>query len=93
MSTPAELYKKYLRKGDIARDHAQEHAVESLQRVYQDLSISAPNGWRKSLFRLLCKPLTPPRVAYLWWDVGRGKTFLMDLFYETLPFEDKLRNH
>ncbi len=93
MSTPAGLYKQYLRKGDIARDLAQEHAVESLQRVYQDLSISAPNGWRKSLFHLLGKPLTPPRGAYLWGDVGRGKTFLMDLFYETLPFEDKLRKH
>ena len=33
------------------------------------------------------------RGLYLWGSVGRGKTFLMDLFYGALPFDDKLRRH
>ena len=33
------------------------------------------------------------RGLYLWGGVGRGKTFLMDLFYGALPFDDKLRRH
>ena len=37
--------------------------------------------------------LEPIRGLYFWGGVGRGKTFVMDLFYEGLPFEDKLRLH
>ncbi len=39
------------------------------------------------------KPPTPIPGLYLWGGVGRGKTWLMDLFFEALPFEQKLRLH
>lgn len=35
----------------------------------------------------------PVRGLYLWGGVGRGKTYLVDMFYESLPFERKLRAH
>jgi len=37
--------------------------------------------------------LEPVTGLYIWGDTGRGKTWLMDLFYESLPFPDKLRRH
>jgi cell division protein ZapE len=37
--------------------------------------------------------LSPETGLYIWGDTGRGKTWLMDLFYESLPFPDKLRRH
>jgi cell division protein ZapE len=36
---------------------------------------------------------TPVKGLYLWGSVGRGKTFLMDLFYDTLPIDSKQRIH
>ncbi|SDJ90811.1 cell division protein ZapE [Billgrantia gudaonensis] len=39
-------------------------------------------------------PVLPPvRGLYFWGGVGRGKTYLVDAFYETLPFPDKMRTH
>ncbi len=35
----------------------------------------------------------PVKGLYLWGGVGRGKTYLMDTFYDSLPFDDKLRIH
>jgi cell division protein ZapE len=42
---------------------------------------------------MLGRSAPPVRGLYLWGSVGRGKTFLMDLFYACLPFDDKLRRH
>ena len=50
---------------------------------------SLRNWWR----RVTGAPVAPIRGVYLWGGVGRGKTFLMDLFFEALPFSDKLRLH
>lgn len=36
---------------------------------------------------------TPVRGLYMWGGVGRGKTWLMDLFYQSLPGERKQRLH
>ena len=47
--------------------------------------------------RILCLltrcNITPVTGLYIWGDVGRGKTWLMNLFYESLPFDNKLRLH
>jgi cell division protein ZapE len=60
---------------------------------YQQTALNALND----LFGHLTKPkgLSPPitKGLYLWGDVGRGKTYLMDLFYDCLPDEGKLRLH
>ena len=43
---------------------------------------------------LVDKPkITPVKGLYFWGGVGRGKTYLVDTFYECLPFENKKRMH
>jgi cell division protein ZapE len=81
--------------GEIAPDTAQLEAMRSLDRLYRDLvtAPAPPRGWRRRIARLAKRPTASPRGVYQWGSVGRGKTFMMDLFYAALPFDDKLRLH
>jgi len=78
-------------------DPAQVAAVDALGGVYRQLcETKAADSTFTRLKRLLPGPLgvqAPPRGVYLWGSVGRGKTFVMDVFFEALPFEDKVRYH
>jgi cell division protein ZapE len=79
----------------FAADPAQAAAVDALDRVARELGARrTPHRWTMRLRRALGRaPLAPVRGAYLWGGVGRGKTFVMDLFFEALPFPDRLRYH
>jgi cell division protein ZapE len=96
--TPLELYRKDLERDDFSYDAAQEMAVNHLQRLYDDLVAQWQASKNKSSFGklLLClsnKPKTPVQGVYFWGGVGRGKTYLVDTFYDALPFERKMRTH
>ena len=71
-------------------DDAQLRACEELDRLYREL-IRAQQKTHpiKRLFRRAA----PIRGIYFWGGVGRGKTFLMDAFFEAIPFESKQRLH
>lgn len=95
--TPLEHYQRDLLREDFAADPAQEHAVNKLQALYDALTQSrpGPRGVRarlQAIFRA-DDPPAPIRGLYFWGGVGRGKTYLMDVFYESLPFEQKMRVH
>jgi cell division protein ZapE len=91
---PLALYRRRLGRGELTGDPAQERAIAALERLYRDLQRAAPQrGWRRKVAKLAGKRGTAVRGLYLWGGVGRGKTLLMDLFYGTLPFEDKRRQH
>jgi cell division protein ZapE len=85
--SPRERYQRDCKRPGFATDPAQARAVEALQAVHDELLARKP---RKRLGKLLW-----PRVGglYLWGPVGRGKTYLMDAFYESLPFTRKRRTH
>ena len=69
-------------------------AVEALERLYRDLlRATPPSGWRGQVAKLAGKRRQPVRGLYLWGGVGRGKTFMMDLFFNALPFQEKRRQH
>ncbi len=94
--TPQERYQKDLERPEFQRDSAQEDAVRRLQSLYDKL-VAAESERNKPLVKLRLKLKkgheTPIRGLYFWGGVGRGKTYLMDTFYEALPFERKMRVH
>lgn len=91
--TPKERYQSDLASGVILADEAQKQAVDALQGVYDRLNHRLMQ--KKSLFINLFggKAPSPIRGLYMWGGVGRGKTYLMDSFYESLEFDRKSRMH
>jgi cell division protein ZapE len=91
------LYEAEIRRQGFSEDAAQSRAVGHLDRVAKELlDAPAPGAWTARLKRRYLPRLAaakPAHGAYLWGGVGRGKTFLMDLFFDKLPFDDKLRYH
>lgn len=99
MSSPLLEYQRDLARDDFHHDPAQEFAVQQLEDLYQRLVAEPESAGADSIFGRIKKRFgkpqkkTPEKGLYFWGGVGRGKTYLMDMFYETLPFEKKLRIH
>ncbi|WP_228739468.1 cell division protein ZapE [Marinobacter arenosus] len=94
--TPWERYQKDLERPEFQKDPAQEDAVRRLQSLYDKLveAESERKGAMAKLRRKLKKGKEEPiKGLYFWGGVGRGKTYLMDTFYESLPFDRKMRVH
>lgn len=93
--TPFERYQKDLLRPEFLADDAQAMAVQKLQDLYDRLQADRQRqvslGGR--LQSWLSSSKTPVKGLYFWGGVGRGKTWLMDNFYESLPFEQKMRVH
>lgn len=93
-SSIRDAYEHHLAQHGHVRDASQSHVVELLADLQQRLLAAPPP--KRGLARFLSRERnTVPGVPgiYLWGGVGRGKTFLMDLFFETLVLESKRRVH
>jgi len=92
---PQLRYQQDLARPDFRHDEAQANAIRHLQRVKDELTARYESAKAaKGLGRLLQKPPKQPvQGLYMWGGVGRGKTYLMDLFFESLPFKRKMRIH
>jgi len=95
--SPGEYYQECLTQQGFVADAAQQMAVEKLQKLYRNLVARGSEPVKKNLFEKLglskSRPIEPVIGLYFWGGVGRGKTFLMDAFYESLPMHRKLRVH
>lgn len=86
---PLIRYRLDVEEKGFQHDPAQQRAVEGLQRVHDDLM----QRYELASRLLKRRPRGPVQGLYLWGGVGRGKTYLMDLFFDALPFRRKLRVH
>ncbi len=96
--TPLDRYRSMREANELMRDPTQKLAVEKLQSLhhalkgYQPAGDSFLAGW-KDRFGLGRRTEEPPMGLYLYGPVGRGKSMLMDLFFDTAPVERKRRVH
>jgi len=95
--TPLQRYQSDLDNDLILADDAQRLAIGLLDTLYLQLMADHQRRQKRLFGRvgaLLRKGTeVPPAGIYFWGGVGRGKTYLMDIFYDCLPFENKLRTH
>lgn len=100
--SPTSRYQQALNDGSHQPDNVQLEAVNRLETIFRALTTPArpapqESGLMARFGKLLGKresPINAPvRGLYMWGGVGRGKTWLMDLFYHSLPGERKQRLH
>jgi cell division protein ZapE len=87
------LYAREIAKRSFTADTAQLAAIKHLERLRIELSEAAAAPLGKRLLRGLTSNTAAPKGVYLWGGVGRGKTWLMDLFYSSLTLAAKRRTH
>jgi cell division protein ZapE len=92
-----KLYLRQLADRGFRSDPAQLAAVDKLDDLRRRL-VAAREASSSPLRRLFgslgrSSAQAPERGVYLWGGVGRGKTWLMDLFYQSLPFPERRRRH
>ena len=86
MSGMLAAYRQAVEKGQLRPDPAQQAAVQKLDALSRALE-------EKQGFSLFHRASAAPRGLYLWGDVGRGKTMLMDMFFASVPLAQKRRSH
>lgn len=92
---PLHGWRARVRSGHLNHDQAQELAAEKLQSLHRALRGYEPAHERSWLERLGLgrRNEEPPSGLYICGDVGRGKSMLMDLFFDTAPIAKKRRVH
>lgn len=88
-------YVALVRTGELESDRAQRAIVDALDRVQSQLTGYKPERQKGLLSKLFSGPDEDeaPRGLYIHGGVGRGKTMLMDLFFEVAPVRAKRRDH
>tara|TARA_R110000868_G_scaffold29118_8_gene108505 strand:- start:743 stop:1855 length:1113 start_codon:yes stop_codon:yes gene_type:complete len=84
-------YEALIAAGELRADPDQRAAAVRLDTLQQQLEAAPERG--STLWRLLRKAPEPPRGLYMWGGVGRGKSMLMDLFFDTVKIPRKARAH
>jgi cell division protein ZapE len=86
-----ERYTALVAAGELKADVDQAVAANALGKVQAELEAVPPRG--STIWRFLGKKPDPARGLYLWGGVGRGKSMLMDLFFDSVVIHRKRRAH
>lgn len=90
-TTPLARYRWDTTQPDFVADPLQEAAAARLDSLWHTLTKPPRRSWLPGFVR---RPVPLPLAgAYLWGDVGRGKSYLLDLFFDCAPGERKRRLH
>lgn len=89
---PSAAYEAGVEQDLWQADPVQREVLEEFDRIHHALRAREEAGTLTKLARRL-RGETPVRGLYLWGGVGRGKTFLMDLFFSHLSGVPKRRLH
>ncbi|MBF7684535.1 AFG1 family ATPase [Acinetobacter sp. B10A] len=88
--SPLVVYQQAIDEGKVTSDRVQKKAIDALDVLWHQLVAEEKSS--KTIFSFFRKKQIPQGV-YMWGGVGRGKTWLMDLFFESLPLKRKMRLH
>jgi len=90
-------YQQQLENGELKTDSEQNNAAAKMQTVFEKIQYDYHSRFDFNINNMFSFSNDKPREEvlgiYLWGDVGRGKTLLLDMFYECLPFKKKQRLH
>jgi cell division protein ZapE len=92
---PSSKYDEFLRQSGFIQDAAQQHAIFLLDSLHEQLE-PVEQGIIQKISSAVARFSGNGSITkglYFWGGVGRGKTFLMDIFFETLPIKQKKRVH
>jgi cell division protein ZapE len=93
--SPLQRYRRDVASGALLADPAQEGVMRQLDDLCSRLLTRAAEQntvWARAR-KVMGRPAAPERGLYIWGGVGRGKTHLVDTFYDSLALERKLRVH
>lgn len=97
--SPLDRYLTDQAQNGFIKDDAQHAIISKLNDLYEVLQqpiepvVPQKKGFFSKFKRDEVQPVSMPKGLYLWGGVGQGKTYLMDIFYDSLPFEKKQRTH
>ena len=91
MTSLLSAYQSLVAAGELKADPDQAKAATKLADIQRQLEAVPPRG--STLWRLIGKKPDPVRGLYLWGGVGRGKSMLMDLFFDSVQINRKRRAH
>ncbi|HEY9580867.1 MAG TPA: cell division protein ZapE [Rhizorhapis sp.] len=91
MTGVLERYQQLIIAEELRTDTDQQAAAQRLDALQKELEAAPPRG--STLWKMLRRAPPPPRGLYMWGGVGRGKSMLMDLFFDSLDIRRKRRVH